>query len=244
MAAALAFQYVNTDSSAEVLGNTTLRGSNVRIDAVTADGDMDLVINEFIAWAASAAGGRGDFAFIGSAAINVVDMVFKATTSPDSHVKAINNLTVQAENDMNPQTLAAGAGFAGQSGSDVVGGSLSYVNVDLETRALLLGDADAGASLSVLAETTISEVTTVVPEVNISIPFSTVAVSGSASGGDTGVAGALAINDFLVSTHAKIGASSEINQAADITDLSTQTVRVEADDTTSLTSMTGALGIA
>ena len=75
-------------------------------------------------------------------------MDFIATSDATSQLKSTGNITVSAENDMNPQTLAAGLGFAAQqeeteSGDEeVYGGALSYANVDLLTTAYVAGRAD------------------------------------------------------------------------------------------------------
>ncbi len=240
-AGGVGFAYANTDSLASVGSSVMLRSSNIVVEAMTAGPLNAAESNDFVAWGASASGGTGDSGAAGSIAINVIDMTYSATT--EGVLKATNNLTVQAENDLKPQTLAAGAAFQGQQDSSVYGGSLAYVNADITTTARIGSNSDAGNSLTVSAKTTIDELGTPIPEFDEEIAFSTLAVSGAVSGGDEGIAGAIAINDFDVDTKASIGSGIQINRAADVTDLVTQTVNVTADDLISLTSLAGALGV-
>ncbi len=195
-AGGIGFGYANTDSLASIGSNVSVRASNIVVEATTASPMSTNESNDFVAWGASASGGTGDSGAAGSIAINVIDMTYKATTN--GVLKATNNVTVQAENDLKPQTLAAGAAFQGQQDSSVYGGSLAYVNADIETTARIDGHVDAGNALKVTAETTIDELATPIPEFDEEIAFSTLAVSGAVSGGDEGIAGAIAINDFDV----------------------------------------------
>ncbi|MEQ1830523.1 MAG: hypothetical protein ABL921_31495, partial [Pirellula sp.] len=244
VAAGVGFSYADVDNLASVGNNATIKGTNVTLEALTKSPGSETEINEFLVWGAAAAGGTGDFAFAGSVALNIVDLTYMATSGAGSSLKATtDNLTVRAEIDMNPQTLAAGAGFATQNDSTVVGGSVAFAEVDLNATASIGGNADASKAMVVNAETTIKPTVTNVPELDIDIDFNTVAVMGSASGGDDGYAGAVAVDDYSITTHAFIAPNAQINQAADVLDSASQSVSVTADSDVDVTSVAGSLGV-
>ncbi len=251
VAASLAFNFAKLVNEATV-GNSTVRGSNVTVEAITADTNSD-VVNEMIAMAAAAAGGQGELSVAGSVAINVVDMDVTASTASGSTIVAtgINsqgNLTITAESDMNPQTLAASAGFAAQQNGDdskAIGGALAYANVDLNTTAKILGTANANRIMTVDAETTVQPQYTVIPGLDINVAFTGLAVAGAVSDGETGVAIGLTLNDFNNETYAYIGNNASINQtvvqnAAGVN----PSIDVKANSLTNITSLSGTLGIA
>ncbi len=114
-----------------------------------------------------------------------------------------------------PTDAGASAGFAAQkdaSDEEVYGGALTYANVDLITKAHIDGRADATNATIITAETIIDPLVTIVPGIELAIPFTAVAVAGSVSGGDTAVAGAVAINDFDLITQAYVGSGAKLNR--------------------------------
>ncbi|MFN8738567.1 MAG: beta strand repeat-containing protein, partial [Pirellula sp.] len=252
VAASAAFNFAKLTNEA-IVRNATVRGTNVTVEAITADASGAVQVNEMIAMAAAAAGGQGELSVAGSVAINVVDIDVLASTAAGSTIVATGtnntgNLTVNANNIMNPQTLAASAGFAAQQEGDdskAIGGALAYANVDLDTTARIQGTANANRIMTVDAVTNVQPQSTVIPGLNVNVAFTGLAVAGAVSDGEADVAIGLALNDFNNNTHAYIGNEASINQAVVQNAAGVNpSIVVSATNTTNITSLSGTLGVA
>ncbi len=242
IAAGVGFSYADVDSLATISSNASIKGANVTVEAVTTEAMDPAAVNDFVVLGAAASGGSGDYSAAASVALNIVDVNMQARSHAGSSVKATNNLTVQSEIDLKPQTLAITGAFA--LDGDAGGGALAFAEVDLNSTATVGGNADAGNKLSITAENTILTTKTSIPEIDIDVNVTSVAVAGAAANGSAGIAAAVSVDDFNVITDASIGANSQINQAVDIIDLNTQSVELVATSNTDITSLAGALGIA
>src|SRR5207253_2688260 len=114
---AVGLNVANLTNKGFVGGSTTVKGTGVTVEAVTATGKTD----KFISWGLAAAGGKGDVSVAGSVGINVLTYTTEASVRAGSHVLSKDYLTVSAGTNLGLQTLAAGAGF--NSGSDAAVGA-------------------------------------------------------------------------------------------------------------------------
>ncbi len=202
VAAGVGFNYVDTDSIAEVGINAQISGTNITVESVTADADSATPVNEFVSWGSAASGGSGDYSVAASVGFNILKLDYQATTAPGSSLKSTGNLTVQTEADIRPQTMAvAGAATTGKS----FGGSLAYAEVDIVSKARIDGNADAANALKVDADSLVRTTETEVPKVGGSVDINTVAIAGAAGGGNLALAASLAVDDYSINTTASIG---------------------------------------
>ncbi len=236
VAAGVGFNYVDTDNTAEVGINAQISGNNITVEAITADADSAMPVNEFVSWGRAASGGDGDYSVAASVGFNILKLDYQATTAPGSSLKSTGDLTVQTEADIQPQTMAvAGSGTTGKA----FGGSLAYAEVDIVSNARIDGNADATNALKVDADSIVRTTPTVVPEVNENVDVNTVAIAGSASGDSLALAASLAVDDYSINTTASIGPNSQINQTPGFSASASQSVTVEATSDTDVTSLVG-----
>jgi hypothetical protein len=235
--AAVSLNVVDIENKAFVAAGSIIEGNGITIEAVTTGNKK----NEFIVWGAAAGGGTGDVGVAGSVGINVVNITTEASARAGSHLLSDSSLIVTAENDMVVQTLAAGGGF---SSGTAVGAAVAVAVVTSSNKAFIAGDADAAGAMSITAETYVSPLKVDVPLLGDSDDptITSLAVAGGASSGDVGVAGAVVVDIFNLTTHAYLDDNSNINQDTGITP-SGQSVTVHAIDETEITSIAGSLGL-
>ncbi len=218
-------------------------GSDVRAGGITVEANStNNENNDFIVWAAAAGGGTGNIGIAGSVAVNVVSFTTEAANRSASSLRSSGSLTVSARNYLNPQTLAAGGGF---SGGTSVGAAVAITTLTTNTQASINGAADAANAMLVRADTRMQPTRIDVPLLgNSDDPTAvSVAVAGGASSGGVGIAGAVVVNVFDMTTLGFIGASASINQDPTIVDSVGQTLTIDVDDNTNVTSFAGSLGI-
>jgi hypothetical protein len=225
-------------NTAFVDAGSTVQGNGITIEAITPASTTD----DFVAWGAAAAGGKGDVSVAGSVGINVLHVTTEASAHSGSHLESSGPLSVQAIANVNPQTLAAAGAF---SEGTAVGAGVAVAVVTLDTNAYIAGNADAGGALSIDAENHVDTSKIDIPKLPDAAKPSatTVAVAGGASSGDVGVAGAVIVDDFSLNATADIGAGSQINQGGLYAPSSSQTLSITADNETTITSIAGALGL-
>jgi len=239
VAASIGVNVLNVTNTATIESGSVLRGGGVTLEAITPSGQA----NSFVIWGAAAAGGTGGVGVAGSIAIEQVNFTTLASAKTGSQLLSTGNLTVNATDALNPQTLAVGAGF-NASNNPVVGGSVALRLMTSQTDAFIGGSADAAGAISVTARTTINPTVIDLPGPLPDPTATSVAVAGSASTGGVGVAGAVVINIDTINTSAMIGNGAAINQNSTIRGVSNQSITVTAIDAITMTSLAGSLTIA
>ncbi|HUJ88277.1 MAG TPA: LEPR-XLL domain-containing protein, partial [Burkholderiales bacterium] len=238
--AGVSVNYVHATNKATVVGGgdgSVINGNGITLEAVTPTGKTD----DFVAWGAAAAGGKGSTSIAGSVAINVIDTYdTEASAASDSHLESSGGINVTANAALDPQTLAAAGAF---SKGTSIGAAINVAVLHASTTAAINGDADAAGAIVVHAENDLVPSTIVLPFIDTGPQATSVAVAGAAAQGDVAIAGSFIINDIHLDADAHIGASSQINQAALYAVTSGQTVAVEAINDTAITSIAGALGV-
>ena len=93
--------YVHANNKASVgSGGSVIQGDGITIEAVTPAGKT----NDFVAWGAAAAGGKGSVSVAGSVAINVIDTFnTEASTASDSHLESSGGINVTANAALDPR---------------------------------------------------------------------------------------------------------------------------------------------
>ncbi len=233
--AAVGVSYANVHNTASVGGGSLVKGSNVTVEAVTTGSER----NQFVVWGAAAAGGGGDVSVAGSVGVNIVEYDTLATVSGD--LRATGNLAVGAENDLALQTIAAGAGFSTEGSA--IGAAVAVAIADIETTAILAGQADAANALTVSSETDLAKMAFDIPMLDDDPEVTTVAVSGAAAAGDAAIAGSAAVNVFDLTTDAHIAAGAMINQRPGVVVPAAQSVAVTADSHTDMANIAGSLAV-
>ncbi|MEO1524344.1 MAG: hypothetical protein AAFX06_02860, partial [Planctomycetota bacterium] len=229
----------NVTNRAYIGNGATVMGSSVRAAAVTTGNES----HDMDAWGAAAGGGSGDLGIAGSVGVNIIDVLTEAVLQPGSQVTATSGaLDVVGEADVNPQTLA---GAVGVSSGTSVGGAVAVTVTDLDTRAIIDGDADAAGVMAVDASTTVERTKFDLPLLSDADDptATTVAIAGGLSSGDVGVAGVAVVSIYDVDTVALISSNSQINQNGAITPAATQSVDVAAGTDIETFSLAGSLGV-
>lgn len=234
---------LDSSNKAYVNAGSVIQGNGIAIRAITPSGKTD----DFVAWGAAAAGGKGKLAIAGSIGINVVESFStEASARSGSQLKSSGGIDVKATANLDPQALAAAGAF---SKGTAIGATILVEVVNASTTASIGGNADAAGAISVEAETHLVPTKLDLPFIPDSAkPSATsVAVAGAATSGDAAVAGSFIVNVFHLNADAHIGASSQINQlsigAGGYARTAGQTVTVAAVNETAITSIAGSLAV-
>src|SRR5262249_4539093 len=142
------------------------------------------------------------------------------------------------------QTLAAAAAFS--EGGSGFGATINVaIMTDVTTKAFITGDADEAGALKVHAESDLAPTAIAIPHAPPSLDprLTSVAVAGSASGGDAAVSGSFIVNVLTIDVDAHIDGASKINQGKLYAASAGQTITVEAINQTEIRSVAGALGV-
>ncbi|MEQ1831146.1 MAG: hypothetical protein ABL921_34690, partial [Pirellula sp.] len=237
--AGIALTFAGELNRADISSNSIVRGSSITAESIVPLGQT----NDFITWGAAAGGGQNNLGIAGSVAINVVTQQYTATSNSNSQLKSTGNLTIRSEAFINPQTVAAGVGF---SSGLAAGAAVAIGVISPTTLASLGGNADAANALSVTSKLTLGTTKVDLPLLSTADDptVTSMAVAGSISSGNVGVAGAAIINDYTFITQATIAPGSQINKDVTIVGVTTQSLTIRAEDITSLTSLAGSIGAA
>src|SRR5439155_1861038 len=238
--AGVSVNVVNATNKSFVDSGSVISGNGITIEAITPAGKTD----DFVAWGAAAAGGKGSTSIAGSVAINVVNKFdTEASARSGSHLESSGGINVTANAALDPQTLAAAGAFC--KGTSI-GATINVTVLHASTAAYIAGDADAAGAISIDAESHLEPTKLDLPFVPDALkPAATsVAVSGAASQGDVAVSGSFILNDFHLDADAYIGASSQINRGGLYSPSSGQTIAIHAVNETTITTIAGALGVA
>ncbi|WP_456654689.1 hypothetical protein [Bradyrhizobium sp. JR3.5] len=241
--AAVGLNVVNATNKAQVTGASTVSGNGITIEAIIPTGKTD----DFIVWGAAAAatGDNGTASVAGSVGINVIhEFETEASTAAASHLESSANTDVTAKANFDLQTVAAAAAFS--EGGSGFGATINVaVMHDVTTKAFIAGDADEAGALTVDAESTLNPTPIAIPHApsGADLTLTSVAVAGSASGGDAAVSGSFIVNVLDIDVDAHIGSSSHINKGGLYSPSAGQTITVKAINETEIRSVAGALGI-
>src|SRR5271165_2832849 len=115
-------------------GSSVVQGNGITIEAITPAGQTD----NFIAWGAAAAGGKGEAQIAGSVGINVMAVA-----------------------DLDPQTLGAAGAFS--QGGNAIGATVTVAVLTAMTTASIGGNADAGGAISIEAKNQLLPSTIAIP---------------------------------------------------------------------------------
>src|SRR5271165_7216 len=220
-------------------GSSVVQGNGITIEAITPAGQTD----NFIAWGAAAAGGKGEAQIAGSVGINVVNFTTEASARGGSDLQSSGGITVMAVADLDPQTLGAAGAFS--QGGNAIGATVTVAVLTAMTTASIGGNADAGGAISIEAKNQLLPSTIAIPIIPASAdPSATsVAVAGAASSGDVAIGGSFIVNVFTLDATADIGGGSKINKGGIYAPSAGQTFTITADNDTTITSIAGALGL-
>lgn len=215
-----------------------LTGKGITIAAVTPASKS----NEFITWAASAGGGKGDVGIAGSVAVHIVTFDTEASARSASALISNGGITVQAISNNEMQTLAAAGAF---SQGTAIGLAVAVGVLNTSSTAYIGGDADASGAILVDAQLLVS------PS-KIDLPFlddsqdptiTSVALAGAASNGDAAIGASVVVNDFHLDAAAYVGDGSKINQGGKFAAGAGQNLTVTSLNDTDIISIAGALAL-
>ena len=247
--AGVALNVVNGSNKAFVdAGGSAVQGDGITIEAVTPSGQSD----NFIAWGAAAAGGKGELSIAGSVGINVVTFNTEASARSGSYLNSSGGINVTAIANLDPQTLGAAGAFS--QGGNAIGATVTVGVLNASTTAFIGGNADAASAISVDAENHLAPSPIAIPFLPAGAdPSATsVAVAGAASSGDVAIGGSFIVNVFTLDVDAHIGGGSDINQGVSgisgvtgalYTQTTSQTITISAVNDTQITAIAGALGL-
>jgi Ca2+-binding RTX toxin-like protein/acetolactate synthase small subunit len=217
---------VGATADVVVINNTT-RSSIKNASVINANGNVDVTsysketVNSTIV-----SGGGALVGVAGSVGVITVGSTNEAYIS-GSTVNANGTLRVIADNNVNLNAIV-GTGAAGFAG---IGGSIAVSVLTNSTKAYITDSTTNARGITEVNANTIENVST---------------VSGSAGVGGVGVAGALIVNSIQTTTEASIsetlGKQTQINQNPAFS-VPTQTVKVNALNTSTLSEIAGAGGI-
>ena len=226
-------------NTASIGAGANVTGGGITVEAVTPAGKE----NDFIVWGLAAAGGKSDASVAASVGVQVLTFHTTASIGAGAQVTSTDIVDVEASANIGLQNLALAGGLS-TSGS-AVGGAFS-VNIlpAVQTQAFI----DTGAIVNAANALTVSATSSINPIVpdpkitKITLPaVSSVAVGGSAGGGDAAVTGSVVVDIISVTTQAWIADTAQINQTT--AGGGAQTVAVSATDTTHLVNVAGALAL-
>ncbi len=181
--------------------------------------------NSITSLAANVSGGQS-VGVSGAASVYVIDAETDAQVAGNATLDAGGNLTVSASNEAEIDLIAGGLGIGGDAG---VGASNTTLVRDDTVQASIGGNAHlATGGNAGLAVTSIS-----------SEDIFTLAITGGGSA-TAGIAGSATVNTLTDTTHASIGAGTQVDAISAASDPS---VMVRAEDDTKLISAAGGLGI-
>ncbi len=224
-------------------------GGDVTVEAETPGAKED----DFVVWGVAAAGGKSDASVAASVAIQVLNYTSTASIGKGAHIISSSGaVNATANQKIGLQSLALAGGLS--TSGTAVGGAfvVNVINAD-DTSAYIdsgtvigqVTTVDAAKGVSVTATSSIVpiEPDVTVEKIHLPLPkLSSVAVSGSAGGGDAAVSGSVIVDDFSISTLAYIASGAQVNQDAPYnSDTTGQTLTVTASDTTTLVNVAGAL---
>ena len=253
--AAVGLNVESVSNTASIGAGVTVTGGAVSVEATTPDGKE----NDFIVWAFAVAGGKADASVAASAGIQVLGFNTTASIGKGAQITAGDTLDVKATNPMGLEDLGV-SGALSTSGT-AVGGAFAVNILTVNTLAFVDSDgtglgacANGTTCLSVTNGTSVTSKTTLVPlspelpepfKDKVTLPaFSSIAVGGSAGGGDAAVTGSFIVEVFSFDTEAYIAADARVNQTAPYsTGGSTQTLDISAEDDTTLVNVPGALAL-
>ncbi len=236
--AGAALTFAGEQNRSDVSSGSTIRGGSITVESVEPAGQT----NDFVTWGAAAGGGRSDIGIAGSLAINSITNEYTATANATSQLKSTGNLTLRAESLVNPQTVAAGGGF---SSSVAAGAAVAIGNITSTTLASLGGNADAANAMIISAKSTLGTTKADLPLLTTAQDptLTSMAVAGGVSSGNVGVAGAVVVSDYSLTTQATVAPGLQLNKDVSIIGSSSQSLDVRAEDITTLTSFAGSLGV-
>ena len=200
--AAVSLNVEDVTNQASIGAGSTVSGGAITVEAVTPDTKE----NDFVVWAFAVAGGKSDASIAASAGIQVLTFHTTAVIGKGAHVTASDAMDVKATNLIGLQDLAI-SGALSTSGS-AVGGAFAVNILNVTTLAFIDSDTtggltcalgttcvDATTGLSVTAKATLNPVVPDLPEPikgKVTVPaVSSIAVGGSAGGGDAAVTGSV-----------------------------------------------------
>ena len=232
-------------NTADIGANAQVSGGGVTVEAVTPDTKE----NDFVVWGIAAAGGKNTASVAAAIGVQVLTFRTEAFIDDGAVVTSTGDLTVNATAPLGFQNLALAGGLS--TGGTAVGGAIS-VNVlpAVQTVAYVGAGAatyvNAAGALSVTAS---SHIAPVVPDpkvTKITFPaISSVALGGSAGGGDAAVTGSIIVDVLSIDTEAYLSTGVDVNDPlhGGTHGGSGQTVTIAATDDTHLINVAGAVAL-
>ncbi|HKT57060.1 MAG TPA: hypothetical protein VJR25_09840, partial [Microbacterium sp.] len=236
---------VQTMHNTAAIGDSTVTGDGITVQAITPTGKHD----DFIVWAIAAAAAKEDAGVAGSAGIHVLDLETSATVAAGATLTSTGDLTVAATTDLRLLNLAltgalatSGAGVGGAFAVNI----LTHVNTIATIDSTLASPTtvQAAGALAVTANDTFAPLAPVtgIAKVDGYLPaLSSVAVGGAAGGDGAAVSLTVVVDVFSFDTEATIGDGAQVNQTA--TGDSGQSVNVSATDHTTIVNVAGSVAL-
>ncbi len=235
----------NVTNTASVGAGDQVGGDGVTVEAVTPD-DKE---SDFTVWGIAAAGGKNTASVAAAIGVQVLNYNTTASIGDGAIVNSTGDLTVSAAAPVGLQNLALSGGLS--TGGTAVGGAVAVNVLSMHTLASIGAGsttiANAAGALSVTAtahEVAIPPDPSVI-KIHIPLALSSIALGGSAGGGDAAVTGSFVVDVYSLDTEAYIAPNVQVNNASDGGTLgdSGQSITVSASDDTHLINVAGAIAL-
>ena len=233
----------NVTNTASVGAGDQVSGDGVTVEAVAPE-DKE---SDFTVWGIAAAGGKNTASVAAAIGVQVLNYNTTASIGDGAIVNSTGDLTVSAAAPVGLQNLALSGGLS--TGGTAVGGAVAVNVLSMHTLASIGAGsttiANAAGALSVTA--TAHEVAippdVSVTKINIPLALSSIALGGSAGGGDAAVTGSVVVDVYSLDTEAYLAPNVLVNDTLDggTHGGTGQTVTVEATDDTHLINVAGAI---
>jgi len=230
--AAVAIGTPTVTNEAVVGAGAEVSGRGITIEAAGAPGETA----DFVVWGLAATNGKDQLGVAGSVAVNKPRLTTRASTGPAARLISLGDITIRAAQAVGLQSVAAAGGLTGGVG---VGAAVAVNDLAGTTEAFIGtgGHADATEAILVSADTSLVPLTVSIPKIGGGPQVSSVALAGSISTGQVGIAGSVVVDTLSIATRAFIGEAVQVNATAAAG--GNQRVSVTATDSTRIASGAG-----
>jgi len=230
--AAVAIGTPTVTNEAVVGAGAEVSGRGITIEAAGAPGKTA----DFVVWGLAATNGKDQLGVAGSVAVNKPRLTTWASTGPAARLMSLGDITIRAAQAVGLQSVAAAGGLTNGVG---VGAAVAVNDLAGTTEAFIGtgGHADATEAILVSANTSLVPLTVSIPKIGGGPQVSSVALAGSISTGQVGIAGSVVVDTLTIATRAFIGEAVQVNATAAAG--SSQRVSVTATDSTRIASGAG-----
>ena len=234
----------NVSNTAFIGSNANVSGDGVAVEATSPEGKE----SDFVVWGIAAAGGKNTASIAAAIGVQVLTVNTQAYIGDGAVVTSTGELTVNAEAPLGVQNIALAGGLS--TGGTAVGGAIAVNVLTVTTLAYVgAGSATYVNATGAFSVTASSHVVPVVPDTEITkITFpalSSIALGGSAGGGDAAVTGSFVVDVLTIDTEAHLAVNVDVNDPlhGGTHGGTDQTLTVSATDDTHLINAAGAIAL-